>query len=78
MDIRTIDVSNTWLPTTDSTICRPTCVNVNMTPERFAHKAAKHWTARVAGSIFSTLDLDRIIILSVYKPNRIRHRAVGC
>jgi len=74
MTIRTIDVSNTWLPTTGSIpICRPTFVNVKMTPERFAHKAAEHWSARVAGSIFSAPNL---ITISVYKPNRSRHRAV--
>ena len=49
-----------------------------MAPERFAHKAAEHWSSRIAGSILSTLNLDSAVILSVYEPNRIRHRAVAC
>ena len=61
---------NTGAPTTNPIIiCRPTCVNVNMTPERFAHKAAEHWSTRITGGIPSTVNLDSTIILSVYEPN---------
>ena len=79
MAIRIIDVLNTGAPTTNAVIiCRSTCVDVNMAAKRFAHKAAKHGSTRIAGSILSTLNLDSTVILSVYEPNRIRHRAMGC
>ena len=77
--MRIIDVLNTWASTTNSIIiCRPTFVDVNMTPERFAHHVAEHWSAGIARRKLSTLNLDSTIILSLYEPNRIRHRAVGC
>ena len=70
---------NTWASTTNSIItCRPAFVDVNMTPERFAHKTAEHWSAGIARRKLSTLNLDNAIIFSLYEPNRIRHRAVGC
>lgn len=70
---------NTWTSSTNTIIiCGSTCVDVNMAPKRFTHKAAEHWSTRIACSILSALNFDRGVVLSVYEPNRIRHGAVRC